>query len=167
MVSARQCFEGCGLVDIPYGGHYFTWSNKQMVEDRVVAKLDRVMANEEWMDVFTKANVVYPPEEVLDHCPAIIRMDTQAGGGHKHFTYFCMWSNAQDYIARVKAAWECSGQGSAMFKLKQKFKRVKNSMKQLSAEGFYAIQAKEQNTLKTLLGICRHLHLSSLGVADD
>ncbi|KAL2894555.1 DNA polymerase epsilon catalytic subunit B [Bienertia sinuspersici] len=55
MALARHYFEVCGLLDIPYGGQYFTWSNKQMAEDR--------------------ANVVYLPEggvRPLPNHPAII-----------------------------------------------------------------------------------------------
>lgn len=52
MLPGRRCLESCGLSDIKFSGHYYTWSNKQDASTRVCSKLDRVMANDEWLDRF-------------------------------------------------------------------------------------------------------------------
>ncbi|KAL2938180.1 Zinc finger ZZ-type and EF-hand domain-containing protein 1 [Bienertia sinuspersici] len=68
MQPSRKCFETCGLQNIPFSGHYYTWSNKQMAQDRVYSKLDRVMANGEWMDKFETTNAIFITEGCSDHC---------------------------------------------------------------------------------------------------
>ncbi|KAL2922582.1 3-methyl-2-oxobutanoate hydroxymethyltransferase [Bienertia sinuspersici] len=55
MIPRRQCLDECGMVDIPYGGH-FTWSNKKEGDERVFSKIDRVMANERWLDSYAKSS---------------------------------------------------------------------------------------------------------------
>ncbi|KAL2905781.1 DNA repair protein RecO [Bienertia sinuspersici] len=80
MLPGRKCFKACGLIDIPFGGNFFTWSNKQAGEDRVFSKIDRVMANKEWLDTYDKANALFLTEGVSDRCPAPVRMKN----GRKH-----------------------------------------------------------------------------------
>ncbi|XP_062089564.1 uncharacterized protein LOC133796097 [Humulus lupulus] len=51
----RECMIDCDLEDVQFNGCFHTWSNKQDPPDRIVAKLDRVLGNNTWMEVFEKA----------------------------------------------------------------------------------------------------------------
>ncbi|KAL2924546.1 C-Jun-amino-terminal kinase-interacting protein 4 [Bienertia sinuspersici] len=106
MEAARCCMETCGMQDIPYSGHYYTWSNKQVASERVFTKLDRVMANDQWLEVYKSMNAVFLAEGCSDHCPALLRMNQGEGNGKKPFKYFRMWQQASDYKSRIKDAWE-------------------------------------------------------------
>ncbi|KAL2898189.1 60 kDa chaperonin 1 [Bienertia sinuspersici] len=125
MEAARYCMEACGMQDIPYSGHYYTWSNKQVASERVFTKLDRVMANDQWLEVYKGMNAIFLVEGCSDHSPALLRMNQGEGSGKKPFKYYRMWQQASDYKVRVKAAWESNIQGTAMFNLVQKMKRYK------------------------------------------
>ncbi|KAL2900388.1 Ferredoxin--NADP reductase 1 [Bienertia sinuspersici] len=151
--SPRSCMEDCGMQDIPYGGHFFTWSNNQNDEDRVFSKLDRVMANERWLEAYGGANALFLSEGVSDHCPAIMQVDKSIGTGKKPFKYYRIWSQAVDFKDRVKQAWKGTTNGTPMFKLTQLLKKVKASLKRLNQEGFCSMQADETRAYQHLLKI--------------
>ncbi|KAL2893980.1 LINE-1 retrotransposable element ORF2 protein [Bienertia sinuspersici] len=143
--------ESCGMQDIPYSGHYYTWSNKQVASERVFTKLDRVMANDQWLEVYKSMNAVFLAEGCSDHCPALLRMNQGEGNGKKPFKYFRMWQQASDYKSRIKDAWEGNTQGTAMFNLVKKMKRVKETLKSLNKNGFCSVQAAERLAYQQLL----------------
>ncbi|KAL2932526.1 LINE-1 retrotransposable element ORF2 protein [Bienertia sinuspersici] len=151
MLPGRRCIEECGMTDIPYGGHFYTWSNKQEGEERVYSKIDRVMANEQWLDYYNTAHATFLTEGPSDHCPALIKGNANNEGGKKPFKYFRMWALAQDYQKRVEEAWKWQGRGTEMYVLTRKLKKVKNSMKELNREGFNAIQAEADKALQDLI----------------
>ncbi|KAL2943652.1 D-ribose pyranase, partial [Bienertia sinuspersici] len=67
--SGKTCFEECGLSDIAYTGCFYTWSNKQEDEERVYSKLDRVMADDQWVNIFNTAQAIFLPAGISDHSP--------------------------------------------------------------------------------------------------
>ncbi|KAL2922409.1 50S ribosomal protein L20 [Bienertia sinuspersici] len=149
----RQRMETCELFDIPSGGKYYTWNSKQETETRVYSKLDRVMANDSWMDTYVKGNALFLPEGNFDHSPMILRVDNQEHGGKKPFKYFRMWTNTKDYKQRIKEAWNLNGQGTKMFCLTRKLKQVKHSLIDLNRKGFNAIQAEDVKAFQNLTAI--------------
>ncbi|KAL2933222.1 LINE-1 retrotransposable element ORF2 protein [Bienertia sinuspersici] len=141
MLSIRHCMEQCEMQDLPHGGNYYTWCNKQEAEHRVYSKLDRVMGNDSWLEAFPKANAIFLPENISDHSPAILRGDSCTGGGHKPFKYFRMWSSAGDFKDRIVDAWRWSGSGTKMYCLIKKLKKVKSTLIELNRRGFCELQA--------------------------
>ncbi|XP_030494903.1 uncharacterized protein LOC115710693 [Cannabis sativa] len=53
----HECVEICKLEDVKYTRNFFTWSNNQHGEDRIYSKIDRVLANQPWMELFPAAEV--------------------------------------------------------------------------------------------------------------
>lgn len=48
----RDCMIQCGLEEIKTCGNFFKWSNKKMGGKRVVSRIDRVLGNAQWLDLF-------------------------------------------------------------------------------------------------------------------
>ncbi|KAL2923459.1 hypothetical protein RDABS01_014950 [Bienertia sinuspersici] len=162
MDPPRRCFELCGLQDIPYSGHFYTWTNKQLAQDRVFSKLDRLLANETWMDKYDTGNAVFLTEGCSDHCPMVIRMDQGVGKGRKPFKYYKIWQSAADYTERIRNAWNTPIHGTSMFVVTQKLKQVKKSLKELNNTGYCSIQVEEAKAFNKLIQIQEHLHQNPL-----
>ncbi|KAL2897505.1 hypothetical protein RDABS01_039288 [Bienertia sinuspersici] len=162
MEPLRRCFELCGLQDIPYSGHFYTWTNKQLAQDRVYYKLDRVLENEAWIDKYDTGNAVFLTEGCSDHCPMVIRMDQGVGKGRKPFKYYKMWQSTVDYTERIRNAWNTKIKGTTIFAVTQKLKQVKNSLKELNNTGYFSIQAEEAKAFNKLIQIQEHLHQNPL-----
>ncbi|KAL2904979.1 LINE-1 retrotransposable element ORF2 protein [Bienertia sinuspersici] len=165
MESMRNCIATCNIQDIPYSGHFYTWSNKQMADDRVWSELDRIMANDEWLEAYKHANAIFLTEGCSDHCPGLVRMNFEVGMGRKPFKYFRMWQLAPDYTERIKHAWGEELRGTVMYKIVQKLKRVKASMKELNKQGFNNMQAEDSKRYQEMVGIQEKLHRDPLNAA--
>ncbi|VFQ96632.1 unnamed protein product [Cuscuta campestris] len=64
----RDCLEKCGLEEMPFSGPYFTWNNKQKGGDRIYSKLDRMVANIEWvLKMGTKTVIIHEVVSKADH----------------------------------------------------------------------------------------------------
>ncbi|KAL2905271.1 Peptide chain release factor 1 [Bienertia sinuspersici] len=89
------------------------------------------MGNDGWLEAYPKANALFLPESISDHSPAILRVDSCTGGGHKPFKYFRIWSSAEDFSERIANAWMWSGTGT-------------------NIRGFYELQAGVSKALMQL-----------------
>lgn len=74
MFLAKFLHNAKGL-DLRYIGNWFTWFQKQ--EGRVVLRerLDRVVANGEWIDLFPRCVVHHLDLEESDHLPILLKLD--------------------------------------------------------------------------------------------
>ena len=68
MEGFRECLSNCGLFDLGFVGQRFTWCNGRIGEHRTLVRLDRMMANEEWLNLFREAKVVHRSMVASDHC---------------------------------------------------------------------------------------------------
>ena len=60
------------LIDLGYQGPGFTWTNGREGKDLIRERLDRVLANAEWLDVFPNSKVIHLPRTFSDHCPILV-----------------------------------------------------------------------------------------------
>ncbi|KAL2929428.1 Retinoblastoma-associated protein [Bienertia sinuspersici] len=114
--------------DISCGGNFFTWSNKQDGDERVFSKIDRVTANERWLDSYSKAHSLFVSEGPSDHCPAHIKVTKNNGGA------------------------------TEMYSLTNKLKQVKGSLKELNKIGFGSIQAVADMAYQNLMKAQEKVH---------
>ncbi|XP_056698010.1 uncharacterized protein [Spinacia oleracea] len=71
--AMRACMTHCNLSTIKTVGRQFTWNNKQVGEDRVLYRIDRVLANASWSDMFPDVEANFLPEGLFDHSPMILK----------------------------------------------------------------------------------------------
>src|SRR4051812_10943760 len=67
----QSCVSKVGLMDIPFVGPVFTWSNKR-TDGFLAKKLDRVMGNSQWLDNFHDYEAQFLAPEFSDHCAGLI-----------------------------------------------------------------------------------------------
>ncbi|XP_062104406.1 uncharacterized protein LOC133815604 [Humulus lupulus] len=150
-LAFKECIEECKLEDVKYLGCFFTWNNKQDKNSRIYSKLDRVMANQEWFIKYELTEVMFLPEGNLDHSPAVLTVYPEVRGGKQPFKYFRMWQLASDYKQKVQGSWDQPCQGTAMFKLLQKLKRLKIVLRDINKKGFDNISVADTLALQKLL----------------
>ncbi|KAL2930061.1 LINE-1 reverse transcriptase-like protein [Bienertia sinuspersici] len=138
------------------------------LEDRVFSKIDRVMANEAWLEKFSSFSAIFLPEGISDHCPALVRSINDDSEGKKPFKYYRMWREAEGYKERVKMAWEGNDQGSPMFKISRKLRRVKTWLKELNRVGFSTIQADAYQAYQQMIQAQQQAHTfpNDVGIAE-
>ncbi|XP_043697412.1 uncharacterized protein LOC122648227, partial [Telopea speciosissima] len=83
--------EDSGLIDLKWKGEAMTWNNRQSGDARICCKLDRVMVNLAWMDVFRTSEAVFHPPGLSDHSPIVVAVLDEANFGPKPFRFFEAW----------------------------------------------------------------------------
>lgn len=59
MEGFRDCLSDCGLIDLGFAGQQFIWCNGRIGEQRTLVRLDRIVANENWLTLFPEAKVYH------------------------------------------------------------------------------------------------------------
>ncbi|XP_074293401.1 uncharacterized protein LOC141620426 [Silene latifolia] len=62
----QDCVDDCGLVDFPAQGAYYTWNNKHELGAMVFSRIDRAMANDEWLHIILRLLLCFIPKSEKD-----------------------------------------------------------------------------------------------------
>ena len=68
IVDFRDCLNRCGLVDLGFIRQKYTWCNGRYGGERTKLRLDRAVANKDWMLRFPDARVFHSSMSISDHC---------------------------------------------------------------------------------------------------
>lgn len=64
--------EDCKLMDIPFHGVPFTWTNNRQGNETIFKRLDRAYCNDSWRNDFPDAITLNFPIFISDHGPIIV-----------------------------------------------------------------------------------------------
>ncbi|KAM6566544.1 hypothetical protein CsatA_025672 [Cannabis sativa] len=135
-----QCVNECQVEDVKASGSFYTWSNKQHGDDRIYSKIDRIMANQTWINKYESAEAVFLNEGIFDHTPSLLTLYPNVISGKKPFKYFKMWKSHPRYESDLREIWRQSVNGSKMFQVVTKMKQFKVRLKEINKEGFMDLQ---------------------------
>ncbi|XP_056697428.1 uncharacterized protein [Spinacia oleracea] len=168
IVDMCECMQHCEMEDIKTVGNFYTWNNKQQGASRVFSKLDRVMANPKWQSIYGSAEVCFMTEGCFDHSPGLLTVYPRNSGGKKPFKYFTMWKTASQFRSMIQTQWDSQVQGSKMYCVVHKLKRVKIALKELNKGGFNDIQAADFRAYNAMLEAqnAMHQHTDDISLAD-
>lgn len=106
----------CGLADLNYSGVFLSWCNKRDAEQRMYAKLDRILVNGEWLQDFNWSDAVFLQAGISDHSPGVLRIC--AGEQRAKSFKYCNFRGADPkFPGLVAEAWEEYVSGVPMFKV--------------------------------------------------
>lgn len=77
--------EVCGLLDIGFGCHKFTWSNKRVINHIIWKRLDRAMENNSLFKKMAQTNITHLSATRSDHCPLLMEMVSTTTDHIKYF----------------------------------------------------------------------------------
>ena len=102
----RECLTDCGLIDLGFVGQGYTWCNGRIGEQHTLVRLDRIMANERWLNMFMEAKVYHRAMAVSDHCllSLSLRQWSSRRGGRKWFMFEAMWTRKEGCRKVIKEA---------------------------------------------------------------
>lgn len=106
----RECPEDCDLVDLGFSGPKYTWNNRQEGNSNVKVRLDRAVANGQFIQLFDDYHVENIITSSSDHYAILISINSDSGHNDKsnfdhNFRYEAMWARATDYNEVVERKW--------------------------------------------------------------
>ncbi|GJW44970.1 RNA-directed DNA polymerase, eukaryota, reverse transcriptase zinc-binding domain protein [Tanacetum coccineum] len=87
MREFKACVENIEVLDVQQAGLKFTWNQKPKGKDGILKKLDRVLTNLEFNDLFQGAHAIFQPYRISDHAPAVLKIPWKVAVKPKPFKF--------------------------------------------------------------------------------
>ncbi|XP_022042210.1 uncharacterized protein LOC110944873 [Helianthus annuus] len=127
----RECVNNIEMVDVNSSGLHYTWTNKQKKGKAIFRKIDRVMGNSKFIDVFPDAAACFLPYRISDHTPYTLVLPNIKKDKAKPFKFVNLLAEKKEFLDEVKRVWDTEVNGHAMFQVVKKLKCLKSPMRKL------------------------------------
>lgn len=107
MGAFQEVVTDCSLLDLAYGGAYFTWWNKRD-EDPIGKKLDRALVNGDWLRVFPNSHAYFDAGGVSDHARCLIKLAGAQDETRKPFRFFNFLAENEEFLPSIQESWSTS-----------------------------------------------------------
>ncbi|XP_071704187.1 uncharacterized protein [Rutidosis leptorrhynchoides] len=134
MREFKECIDKIKMVDVNYSGMQYTWNQRPQSNAGLLKKIDRVMANDIFIDRFTDAHVIFQPYRISDHCPAILKISRSVVSKPKPFKFTNLISEHTDFLQVVENGWKLEVMGHPMFRVVKRLRLLKKPIRKLMWE---------------------------------
>ncbi|WMV32724.1 hypothetical protein MTR67_026109 [Solanum verrucosum] len=134
--------KACGLMDLGFSGHKFTWSNKRGIQHKIWKRLDKALVNDAWLEKMPQTTITHLPSVGYDHCPLLLELNANEEEHIKYFKFLNCWADHNKFLDIVKTCWQRNIEGNNMWKFHQKLKRLSNTLSSWSRKEFGDIFGK-------------------------
>ena len=114
--------------DIPCLQTAFSWKSTQH-NTTLYERLDRAIAHQTFMSDFPRSSTYYGNFTVSDHAPLFFDTNEQAPARPFHFRFQNHWALELESHQLVRSAWTTPIRGSRFYRIQQKLKHIKSSLK--------------------------------------
>ncbi|XP_076932405.1 uncharacterized protein LOC143597921 [Bidens hawaiensis] len=131
MVEFKDCIQELEILDLKFTGLQYTWNQKPKGDSGLMKKLDRIMGNQVFNDIFPGSYVEFLPYRISDHTPAILSIPLSRKFCPKPFKFSNVLTSHADFKQVVKDGWNIEVEGYYMFSLTKKLKNLKKPLRKL------------------------------------
>ncbi|GJV59382.1 hypothetical protein Tco_1465482 [Tanacetum coccineum] len=136
MMEFIDCINRIEVEDVCSSGLYFTWTKnlhkaKAGVLTRVLKKLDRVMANEEFIEQYPQSHAKFLPYIICYHTSVVICIPSTMKKKIKAFKFSNFITDKYEFLPIIKEQWEKDIGGCHMYKAVKKLKTLKSLLNKL------------------------------------
>ncbi|XP_049388501.1 uncharacterized protein LOC125852861 [Solanum stenotomum] len=75
-VDFAQCLNNCAISELNFSGSMFTWWNGRVEEECIFKRLDRILVNHEFLDLYPSSEVHHLVRQGSDHAPLHMKIAT-------------------------------------------------------------------------------------------
>ncbi|GKC36569.1 hypothetical protein Tco_1048953 [Tanacetum coccineum] len=121
MREFKECVDEIDIMDLQ--------SSKGV--DGILKKIDRIMANLEFFDVFPGGHAIFQPYRISDHSPAVLCIPTLVRPKPKPFKFVNVLTKHKRFHEVVAAGWSRDVSGFHMYKVVMKLRNMKKAFRKL------------------------------------
>ncbi|XP_021979830.1 uncharacterized protein LOC110875946 [Helianthus annuus] len=140
-----DCVQHNQLSDVKSHGLRYTWNQKPKNGIGVLKKIDRVISNTQFLDLFPDAYALFHPYRVSDHSPCILHLSPFKHNQPKPFKFANFLANKEGFIPCVAKEWAKVIPGKTMFSVVKKLSALKSPLRRL-----LFVQGNLRNRVKEL-----------------
>ncbi|KAL2931584.1 hypothetical protein RDABS01_036994 [Bienertia sinuspersici] len=140
--------QNCAFIDLGASGNKFTWFNKRRSHP-IYERLDRCLANQQWLNLFPDYAVTNLSRMSSDHCPVVLNLKQQNLTNSKKFNFEPGWLKTNEFNQLVVNNW-ISYPGDLSCKLEKMGKDIA-----AWAENFNSISKRVKTLRNRIRGIQR------------
>ncbi|GJZ34168.1 RNA-directed DNA polymerase, eukaryota, reverse transcriptase zinc-binding domain protein [Tanacetum coccineum] len=119
--------------DLCSSGFQFTWTKSLKIPlCNTLKKLDRIVANDSFVQLFQEANGVFLPYLVSYHSPAIMSIPRGCTKKKKSFRFANYVADKEEFFHLVKEEWKHEVRGCQMYKVVQRLKMLEKHLNNLN-----------------------------------
>ncbi|XP_021991414.1 uncharacterized protein LOC110888182 [Helianthus annuus] len=126
-----ECIKVANLMDVKSHGLHYTWNQKPKEGIGVLKKIDRIMSNIRFLDIYPDVYAVFLPARVSDHTPCVLKLPPVARNKQKPFKFPNFLTSKPEFRKYVVDEWNKGVQGYAMFSVMKKLRNLKPCFRQL------------------------------------
>ncbi|GKC39342.1 sugar transport protein 13, partial [Tanacetum coccineum] len=131
MRDFKACVDDIEVLDVQNSGLQYTWNQKPKGADGILKKLDRIMANMEFMSDFVGAHAIFKPYRNSDHSPSLLCIPTAAKDKPKPFKFYNIITMHDKFKEIVQNVWITEISGFHMFRVVKRLKLMKKPLRKL------------------------------------
>ncbi|PWA54650.1 RNA-directed DNA polymerase, eukaryota, Reverse transcriptase zinc-binding domain protein [Artemisia annua] len=131
MREFKQCVVDMEVMDINSTGLHFTWNQKPRGSNGTLKKIDRIMGNLHFGDVFPGSFAIFQPYRISDHSPCVLRVPHVTKPKPKPFKFSNFLVYKEGFLDTVSSGWNQNVNGCAMFRVVKRLNGLKPSFRKL------------------------------------
>ncbi|WOH06937.1 hypothetical protein DCAR_0626366 [Daucus carota subsp. sativus] len=93
------------LLEIPFKGVNYSWTNNREESHNIRERIDRVLVNADWMELYPLCLLSHEPLIGSDHTPLLLNTEPRKHF-HKRFRFETMWTRSDQCEAIIKHSWK-------------------------------------------------------------
>ncbi|XP_026442376.1 uncharacterized protein LOC113341876 [Papaver somniferum] len=145
-----QKLEEANLTDFGCTECPFTWTNRRVGPQLTEQRLDRGLANEEWLDKHPNSTISNLPAIGSNHNPIFLNTNPNWEQGHIPFKFFGPWIDHKDCKDIIDGCWRTNHKGSLVIKIARKLRDIKIKLKKRNKEVYGNIKTNLEESLQHL-----------------
>lgn len=110
------------LSKVKFLGSSFTWWNGRIERDCIFKRLDRILVNHSFLDIFPSSEVQHLARDKFYHAPLLLSCNTDEEVVIKPFRFLNFWTKNNKFKDIVRQNWAVAFEGSPLVAIKTKLK---------------------------------------------
>ncbi|GJW97774.1 RNA-directed DNA polymerase, eukaryota, reverse transcriptase zinc-binding domain protein [Tanacetum coccineum] len=136
MREFKDRVEDIEVSDVNHSGLRFTWNQKPQGDAGTLKKIDRVMANLKFNDVYTSSHAIFQPYRISDHSSAVLKVPMVSLIRPKTFKFLNILVHDVRFQDIVRDGWSRHVSGFYMFQVVKKLKFLKKPLQACYVKAF-------------------------------